>query len=85
MRKQNVVVRRPTRNLNILSHTLSKNFGEGHYYCRVFVCPVNKLHEEYILQFYHTDPNESSVKERIFNAVYPYCDEDTQIFFIPGN
>jgi len=85
MRIQNVVVRRPTRNLNILNHTIAKNFGEGHYHCRVFVCPVNKLQEDFILQFFHTDPNESSVKQRISNALHPYCDEKTEIFFIPGH
>ena len=71
MRKQNIVVRRPTRNLSILNHTIAKNFGEGYYHCRVFVCSVNQLQDEYVLQFFHTNPSDSAVKQGIRQCFVP--------------
>mgnify|MGYP001179975390 CR=1 FL=1 len=84
MRKQNILIRKPTRDLNILSDTIASSFAQGLFHCRSFVWSENVLQKEYIIQFFHTCPNESDVKQRIVSALREYCDDNTTLFFIPG-
>ena len=82
MREQNVLVYRATHNLNILSDTIAKNFSKGHYVCRAFVWSVNTMQNEYMVKLFHSNPNEEEVKDKIFDALSPYCNKDSEIFFI---